>query len=117
MSDIKFPVGIRFFRPHEKAPDFVKGNISIDRDEFITWLSQQGTDEDGRVKLDLKKSQKGTLYMAVNEYGVKKPKDEELEAVRGQAMASDTNRDAEANKELDSLAGEDNSVDPDDIPF
>ena len=108
MADVKFPEGIKFFKPFDKAPVFVKGNISIDRDEFITWLSAQPTDDKGRVKLDLKKSQKGTLYLSVNEYGLTPQKDEELEAVRGQAMQSQANREeAKANAELDSLSNED----------
>ena len=93
MADIKFAEGIRFFKPHSNAPDFVKGAISIDRDEFIRWASDQKVDENGRIKLDLKKSKEGNLYLSVNEYGLKPDlsNDQELKQVKKQAMDQQMN--------------------------
>ena len=40
MTEKNFPNGIYFNLPKEKAPDFVKGNVSIKKAEFIAWLEQ-----------------------------------------------------------------------------
>ena len=58
----EFPQGIRFKRPHDNAPDFIKGQISIKVDELVAWLS----DKEGWVNLDLKLSKKGNLYLEEN---------------------------------------------------
>lgn len=59
-----FPQGIRFFSPHENAPDFVKGNVVINRDEFVEWAMKQKD----TIRLDLKESKEGKLYLAINTY-------------------------------------------------
>lgn len=59
-----FPKGINFYPPHEKAPDFVKGAITIQRDTLMEWLSQQKD----TVRLDVKESKEGKLYLAINTY-------------------------------------------------
>lgn len=59
-----FPKGINFYPPHEKAPDFVKGAITIQRDTMMEWLSQQKD----TVRLDVKESKEGKLYLAINTY-------------------------------------------------
>lgn len=65
--------GIFFKKPNEKAPEFVKGNVSIKVDEFMKTL-HANTNAAGYVNLDLLKSKKGTFYFKVNNY---KPKVEE----------------------------------------
>tara|TARA_R100001244_G_C5083994_1_gene114674 strand:+ start:264 stop:500 length:237 start_codon:yes stop_codon:yes gene_type:complete len=72
MSENRFPKGIFFKAPREGAPDFVKGNLSIKREEAIEWLKE----EQGEwVNLDLKSSKEGKLYLAVNDW---KPNNEEV---------------------------------------
>ena len=68
MPEKKFITGLFVFKPHEKAPAFVKANLSINRDEFVNWLQEQEPDEKGRLKIDLKESQKGSWYAQVNEW-------------------------------------------------
>jgi len=68
MSEKQFVNGLFVFKPHEKAPDFVKANLSINRDEFVNWLQEQEPDEKGRLKIDLKESKKGSWYAHVNEW-------------------------------------------------
>ncbi len=51
--------------PNEKAPDFVKGRLSIKRDEFATWLAGQ-TEE--WINLDIKVSKGGKWYTQVNDW-------------------------------------------------
>tara|TARA_R110000751_G_C13410282_1_gene438905 strand:+ start:37 stop:339 length:303 start_codon:yes stop_codon:yes gene_type:complete len=65
MKDIKFVDGLRAFKPHVNAPDFVKAALEINIEELISWLkSQQGE----KVRLDLKESKSGTYYCAVNTF-------------------------------------------------
>jgi len=49
MSEKQFVNGLFVFKPHEKAPAFIKANLSINRDEFVNWLQEQEPDEKGRL--------------------------------------------------------------------
>ena len=65
MSDVKFVDGLMVKKPHQNAPDFVKGSLSIKREELITWLqAQQGE----WINIDLKESKKGSWYAQVNDW-------------------------------------------------
>lgn len=67
----KFADGIRFERPKEGSPEFVKGRISIQVDMFVKWVQENKNDK-GWVNLDLLKSkEKGTLYLQLDNW--KKP--------------------------------------------
>lgn len=68
MSEKKFIKGLWFNLPHEKAPDFVKGSISISKDNFLEWLDAQETNEKGYIKIDLKVSRNGKAYAELNTY-------------------------------------------------
>ena len=59
--------GMRFEAPHENAPDFVKGKISIKIDKLIEFLEANRTPS-GWLNVDLKESQKGVLYLELNTY-------------------------------------------------
>lgn len=63
MTDIKFPEGIRAFKP-KSAPEFVKANIQINKLELLKWLEAQGD----MVRLDMLESKSGTYYLRLNEY-------------------------------------------------
>jgi hypothetical protein len=67
MSDSnKFPKGAFFNLPHEKAPDFVYGELNIvNKAEFIEWLKQQNGSQ---VKISLKRSRNGKGYAELNTY-------------------------------------------------
>jgi len=77
MSDIKFVDGLRVEAPREGAPDFVKGRISLHKDELIQWLGQQ---EGEWINLDVKVSKNDKWYASVNDWkpqqGQSAPKDE-----------------------------------------
>ncbi|XLQ19700.1 MAG: hypothetical protein ACKUBY_03850 [Candidatus Moraniibacteriota bacterium] len=65
MSEVKFVDGLMVKKPHQNAPDFVKGSLSIKREELINWL--QG--ESGEwINIDIKESQKGSWYAQVNDW-------------------------------------------------
>jgi hypothetical protein len=61
----EFLDGIIFKLPQPKAPDFVKGSLSIKRDEFIKSLQGQ---PDEWVNMDLKVSKAGKGYAQLNTY-------------------------------------------------
>lgn len=52
-------------RPHEKAPDFVKCELSFKRQDMLDWLSQK-TDE--YINLTMKTSKENKLYIEVNNW-------------------------------------------------
>ena len=64
MSEDKvFPVGMFIKPPHERAPDFVKGKVSVKVAEFVEWA--QGLNKEW-LNMDIKVSQGGKLYMEVD---------------------------------------------------
>ena len=64
MTEKQFPNGIRAFKPNDKAPDFVKVDLSVNKAEFSEWLASQPNE----VRLTVKQSQKGTYYIEVNTF-------------------------------------------------
>lgn len=62
MSDKQFLNGIKAFKPNDKAPDFVIANLVINKQELLEFLKSQPDS----VKADIKKSQKGSLYIELN---------------------------------------------------
>jgi len=65
-----FVNGLMAKKPKEKAPDFVKCNLSIKREELIAWLSEKDSDW---INVDIKESGR-TLnwYAEVNTWEAKK---------------------------------------------
>ena len=72
--------GLWFNMPHEKAPDFVKGSVSIHVERFATWLNEKNTlaDENGKIRISLKLSREGKGYAEVDTYKPKKQDDDEF---------------------------------------
>lgn len=58
-----YPNGIKYFKPNEKAPDFVKGDIYIEPVEFIAWMRANAAlmvkDKNGVSKFKLQATDKG----------------------------------------------------------
>lgn len=70
MSDApEFVDGLIIKAPHERAPDFVKCQISIKRKDLGNWL--RGKSDDW-INIDVKESRGGKWYAAVSTY---KPKE------------------------------------------
>jgi len=65
MSEIKFVDGLRVWPPHERAPDFVKGAMTVNVPELKAWLEQQ---RESQIRVDIKVSKGGKWYLAVNDY-------------------------------------------------
>ena len=61
-----FANGFIFKKPHEKAPDFVKGKLSLRSQEAIQFIKDN--DKNGWVNLDLCKSKEGKLYFSLDDF-------------------------------------------------
>ena len=66
MADqIEFIDGFFAKAPRANAPDFVKANISIKREEMIRWLSAK---DDEWVNIDVKEARSGKWYASVDNW-------------------------------------------------
>ena len=64
-----FPRGIRVFKPHTNAPDFVIATLSITKQELINWLNDDAVEnKKGYVDLQILKSRDGKWYTQVNNF-------------------------------------------------
>ncbi len=67
MAEKNFADGLRFNTPSPKAPEFVKGQISINIEKFIPW-AQANADQRGWINLDVKESKGGNIYCELNTF-------------------------------------------------
>ena len=65
MTENTFLEGFFFKLPHDNAPDFVKGSVSMKREEVIKALQALDTEW---VNLDLKVSKEGKAYAQINDW-------------------------------------------------
>ncbi len=65
MSEIKFVDGMKVER-HDKAPEWVVASLNIKVDQMIAWLL--ANQNNGFVKCDIKRSKKGGMYAAINDW-------------------------------------------------
>ena len=82
-----FVQGMIIKAPHQNAPDFVKGSISMKKADLIQWLNQQ---EGDWVNADIKVSKGGKWYVAKNTW---KPEKKEIPASDGQEYPKSQNTD------------------------
>lgn len=62
-----FIEGIRFFKPRENAPSWIKGNVVITLAELREFIKKN--DIKDQMRIDLCKSEKkGTYYFTLNQY-------------------------------------------------
>jgi len=64
-QDKEFPDGLIFKPPRDNAPEYVKGRLSIKRDDFIKWLSNKADDW---VNLDMLVGKTGNYYTSVDNW-------------------------------------------------
>ena len=65
MAENIFAEGLFYKNPSEKAPKFIKANISIRVDEFVKFIEKYKK-ADGFVNLDVKESKAGKTYVSLN---------------------------------------------------
>jgi hypothetical protein len=76
-KEIEFVDGLIVKPPHERAPDFVKAQISIKVEDLGLWLRAKHKAGEEWVNLDVKESKKGGWYASVSTFKPKeKPKEE-----------------------------------------
>ena len=78
MADTKFVDGLSFFLPRDIAPEYIKGTLTIDPKRFVEWMKANaeslgtGRNRDGETvkvfRIDLKVSQGGKSYAALNDW-------------------------------------------------
>lgn len=86
MADIEFAEGLIFKLPRNGAPEYVKGSLSIRREEFIKWLQAR---EGDWVNLELKESKNGKAYAAVDNWKPESKGGDRKPAPRGGGGGSD----------------------------
>ena len=64
-NDTEFVDGLIVKAPRNGAPEYVKAQISIKREELIAWLSGKGGEW---INVDVKVSKNGKWYAAVNDW-------------------------------------------------
>ena len=75
-----FADGIRFERPREGSPEFIKGRISLNPEKLTKFMAEH-VNEKGWVNLDLKASRKTgedgkpMLYLQLNDFKPKAKKE------------------------------------------
>lgn len=67
--------GLRVYKPDERAPDFVKANIVINKAEMLAWLATQ---PDDKIKVQMKEARSGNYYTEVDTYQRKENPAEQL---------------------------------------
>lgn len=75
-EETNFPAGIYFDRPRENSPEWVKGRISLKKDQLTEYMAQHAN-EAGYVNLDLLKSKEGKLYLKLNDWQPEQKEDVE----------------------------------------
>lgn len=102
MAERKFANGIYFNPAHEKAPSFVLGKISVQRDNFIKWLNEQEISEKGYVKMDVQRAKTDKIVIYLDDF-----KGEKTEATEAKTK-DDTTEEIQYPVE---------DINPEDIPF
>ena len=100
MSDVIYPEGVRTFKKHEKAPEFVLGTVIITPNELVKWLKENPqylTDYKGekQIKLQCLKKRDGGITFQVDNYRAADPvqKIQESEPVQKLTDAFDLSND------------------------
>ncbi len=78
-KEVVFVDGLRWWKPREGAPDFVKGNISIDPVKLTAFLREKKEfmNDKGYFSVDVKKSRNNEIYLQLNTYK-KKPQTDDV---------------------------------------
>ena len=63
-----FVKGLYFNEPHENAPAWVKGKLSINKGQFLNFLDELKANEKGYISIDMKVSKSGKTYFQVDNW-------------------------------------------------
>lgn len=101
-----FPDGFIFKGPRQNAPEFIKASISIKVGQFIPFLEKHA--KNGWVNLDVKKSQKGSIYVQLEDWKSSKDEAEQEELAKHDSDHKPLRADEPPPVE---------DISPEDIPF
>lgn len=104
-----FADGMTFKEPHERAPAFVKGSISIKVDKFVAFLNAHAN-EKGWVTLDMKESKSLVTYFQLNTWKPEKTEGGWKPKPQSQAQIDEM-------KNRTDIEYPEEDINPDDIPF
>lgn len=79
----RFPEGIYFNHPHEKAPKFVIGKLSVHRQKFLDWLNGEDPNEKGYINFGIINGKQGKPYIEVDTWQPNQNKEEPVKGVDG----------------------------------
>ena len=65
MQDKIWVDGMRVYKPDERAPQFVKVNVVLHREDLMAWLATQ---TDDKIKVQVKEASAGHYYAEVDTY-------------------------------------------------
>ncbi len=102
-NDIEFVNGLIVKAPHERAPDFVKAQISIKVADLGIWLREKHKAGEEWVNVDVKVAKSGKWYASVSQY---KKEHSENDKARGQEIQQEQRARSKDIVDIDS-----------DIPF
>lgn len=85
-EEIEFVDGMIVKAPHEKAPDFVKANISIKVEDLGKWLRAKYKAGDEWVNIDVKEAKSGKWYAAVSNFKPKAKEEDQPKRTGGSSM-------------------------------
>lgn len=71
-----FVDGMKFEKPREGSPEWVKGRISIFAEKIIPFI-QTYKNEKGWLNIELKQGREGALYLELNQFVPKKQDDDQ----------------------------------------
>jgi len=74
-----FVEGIRFFKPRENAPSWIKGNVVITLSELREFIKKNDVKDQMRIDL-CKSDKKGTYYFTLNTWNPMKREEEKLDS-------------------------------------
>ena len=66
MTESKLVNGLIWKDPHQNAPEFIKGKISIKVNDFMEYISQHQSN--GWLNIELKQSRQGKMYFELDEW-------------------------------------------------
>lgn len=78
MPENIFAEGVSYFAPGPKAPDYIKGTLAFNVSKFIEFMDQHAVNN--WLKVDIKESQKGNIYLSLNLYKPKEKTESKAEA-------------------------------------
>lgn len=103
MADTKFIDGLSVWEPSKNAPDFIICNLTVNVEKLTTFL-QENKNEQGGVRISVKKGKSGKYYAQLDTY---------------QKSSLTTQQRPAFNNSVDTVAGgvDVDTINPEDIPF